>query len=85
MKPDALAEALRATLISPNECDSNLEPANVVDAIFVCGRIVCRGLKQVAANDHSNRVADGILELARAVDRLAEAVAGRLAREGLKS
>jgi len=81
MKPDALAEALRAMLISPNECDANGECANVVDAIFACGRIVSHGLKQVAANDHSTRVADGIFELARAVDRLADAAAGRMGRE----
>lgn len=30
---DTLASAIRETLISSNVCDSNLEPANVVDAL----------------------------------------------------
>jgi hypothetical protein len=78
MKPDALAEALQATLISPNECDANGECANVVDAIFACGRIVCHGLKQVAVNDHSNRVADALAELARQVGRVADALGAKV-------
>jgi hypothetical protein len=35
---DRAAEAIRAVLISPNEADRNLEPANVVDALFFIGR-----------------------------------------------
>jgi hypothetical protein len=38
MEQTDLAEALRETLISPNECDSNLEPANVVDSLFAIAR-----------------------------------------------
>jgi hypothetical protein len=30
-KTDHTAQAIRDTLISPNECDRNLEAANVVD------------------------------------------------------
>src|SRR5262245_42279496 len=33
-----VAKALRETLISPNECDANLEPANVVDGLFAIAR-----------------------------------------------
>lgn len=33
-------EALIHTLISPNECDSNLEPANVVDGLFAIARAI---------------------------------------------
>jgi hypothetical protein len=33
-----IADAIRNTLISPNECDRNLESANVVDALFFVGR-----------------------------------------------
>jgi hypothetical protein len=73
---DATARALWGVLQSPNEADSNLEAANVVDAIFAAGRIVCHGLKQVAANDHSNRVADALAELARQVGRVADALGG---------
>ena len=39
-----LADAIRDTLISPNEPDVNLEPANVVDGLFFIGRAI----KQVA-------------------------------------
>jgi hypothetical protein len=43
-----LADALRATLISPNVADSNAEPANVVDAIDLSGRRIGGGLFAVA-------------------------------------
>jgi hypothetical protein len=33
-----VANALRQALIYPNECDSNLEPANVVDGLFAIAR-----------------------------------------------
>lgn len=36
------AEAVRDTLISPNECDSNGESANVVDALFAIARSIRR-------------------------------------------
>jgi hypothetical protein len=39
---DALAKALLETLISPNEADSNLEPANVVDGLFAIARSLNR-------------------------------------------
>jgi len=37
--PD-VAAALQSTLISPNESDSNLEPANVVDGLFAIARAI---------------------------------------------
>ena len=37
-----IAQALKATLISPNECDRNLEPANVVDGLFAIARAIER-------------------------------------------
>jgi hypothetical protein len=42
---DRVGEAIRATLISPNECDSNMEPANIVDGLFA----IARALNRVAA------------------------------------
>jgi len=39
-----LAKALQATLISPNEADRNLEPANVVDGLFA----IARALQNIA-------------------------------------
>lgn len=34
----AVAEAVHAGLVSPNERDRNLEPANVVDGLFAIAR-----------------------------------------------
>ena len=45
---DQLADAIRETLISPNESDANWEPANVVDAIANAGRNVRAGLERLA-------------------------------------
>jgi hypothetical protein len=39
---NAVADALARTLISPNEADSNLEPANVVDGLFAIARALGR-------------------------------------------
>lgn len=39
---DETAKALRATLISPNESDSNFEAANVVDGLFAIARALTR-------------------------------------------
>lgn len=43
-EPDeqAIARALHETLISPNESDANLEPANVVDGLFAIARAIYR-------------------------------------------
>jgi hypothetical protein len=38
MPANPTAEAIRATLISPNESDRNLEAANVVDGLFAIAR-----------------------------------------------
>jgi hypothetical protein len=37
---DRIAEALRATLISPNESDSNGEAANMVDGLYAVARSI---------------------------------------------
>lgn len=53
------ADALRATLISPNEADSNMEPANVVDGLFAIARSIT-GLADTIgryAETHANRAA----------------------------
>lgn len=41
----SVASALRDRLISPNESDRNLEPANVVDGLFA----IARAIAQLAA------------------------------------
>jgi hypothetical protein len=40
-----IGNALRGTLISPNESDANGEPANVVDGLFAIARAI-EGLAQ---------------------------------------
>lgn len=44
MMTEQVAKALMETLVSPNESDQNLEPANVVDGLFA----IARGLEAVA-------------------------------------
>jgi hypothetical protein len=39
---DETTKAIRATLVSPNERDSNLEAANVVDGLFAIARALDR-------------------------------------------
>jgi hypothetical protein len=39
-KTDAVARAILRTLESPNECDSNMEPANIVDVLAKLARAV---------------------------------------------
>jgi hypothetical protein len=62
------AEALRATLISPNVSDSNWEPANVVDVLHDLGN---------AVEKHGGRVATGLESVASAIRDLAEAIRER--------
>jgi hypothetical protein len=40
LKEVVLADVLQAVFISPNETDSNLEPANIVDALCMLARAV---------------------------------------------
>jgi hypothetical protein len=47
MTKNPIAEALCNTLISPNEEDRNLEPANIVDGLFAIARAVDRLATQV--------------------------------------
>lgn len=45
-----VADVLNRTLETPNECDSNLEPANVVDGLFFIGksiRLLARTIEEV--------------------------------------
>ena len=39
---EEIARALLSVLMSPNELDSNLEPANVVDGLFAIARALDR-------------------------------------------
>lgn len=57
---DGVAAAIRETLISVNESDSNLEPANVVDAIVKAGRIVAASNEKIA--EAINRLCEILIE-----------------------
>ena len=51
---DEIAQAIRSTLISPNEADRNSEAANVVDALFAIARAghdIAAALREQAANE----------------------------------
>lgn len=48
VKIDPIAKAIYSTLESPNECDSNLESANVVDGLFAIARALDRVAKAIS-------------------------------------
>lgn len=50
-----IALAIERSLISPNEADSNLEPANIVDAICQLARAISRLAIAVEASQTSKR------------------------------
>lgn len=55
-----IAKAIEDSLISPNEADRNLEPANVVDGLFALARAIHEGsLRMTRA---LNNVASAIRE-----------------------
>lgn len=59
-----LAAALRDTLISPNESDRNMEPANVVDGLFAIARAlehVAKAIERLGLNEAATPM--GALEL----------------------
>lgn len=77
MKPDAIAGALTGTLISPNESDSNLEPANVVDALYFVGRSIRRATASEATCPETGTAIDlveALYILGKAGERMANAL-----------
>lgn len=86
-----IAQAIRDTLISPNEADSNFESANVVDGLYalmramrVLGRAIATSEDQRAGGAPiTGSLADAVREsgsaIAGALDHVAEAIraAGR--------
>jgi hypothetical protein len=57
-RENAIAKALMATLISPNECDSNWESANAVDGLFVLARAIRALAEAVKAGREPNEAGD---------------------------
>jgi predicted RNA-binding protein associated with RNAse of E/G family len=51
---DALANAISAALISPNEYDTNYEAANVVDGLFALARALNRVAAQLKRFDKAD-------------------------------
>lgn len=77
-RADDIAQALRDTLISVNEPDSNMEPANVVDAIVKAGRLIAFTIGR--ADDKTadrETLVGGLNRIADAIFRLAEVMEGR--------
>src|SRR5262245_61407953 len=69
---NSTADALRATLISPNECDSNFEAANVVDVVASLARATRSVSRPITPAD----AAPGRDAAGGAVTSLTEAVMG---------
>lgn len=56
------SDAIWGTLQSPNEADSNLESANVVDGLFAIARSITRLAKVIEGEDVAQAITDGIGE-----------------------
>ena len=80
-RADPIAQALRDTLISPNEADSNMEPANIVDAVVKAARLISYEIKpdqrDQAIVDGCERIASALEEVAHALDRLSDSLQER--------
>jgi len=80
---NAIAKAIKATLISPNEADSNLEAANVVDGLFFLARHIRNGLLWTGAGESKDSLGEAMehasARIAAALNNVAEAI-----REGNK-
>ena len=74
---NALAEAIRSTLISPNESDQNFEAANVVDGLFAIARAIdglAYQLKMLGNGDAATKMG--------AIEALGKTVSEALANKG---
>jgi hypothetical protein len=84
---DRIAQALTDTLISPNECDRNLENANVVDGLYEVSRAI-RGMGDAVTPHDAIGVNDGmggyvtslteaVMSVANALKLIADAISER--------
>ena len=84
MPNDHVADAIRDTLISPNEYDRNLETANAVDGLFAISRaldgvresITPKGASPTT-DAHGGQVGsltEAMLSIANSLERIASAV-----------
>jgi hypothetical protein len=83
---EAIADALRAVFVSPNVTDSNLEAANVVDAIDELSRAVWCATRRSGSPHHSElgaidahgeAIREAAATIATAIDNLAAAIRER--------
>ena len=63
---DAVAQAITAALVSPNECDSNGEAAGPTDGLYALARSVDRLARAVEVG--LGRVAESVEHLAEMLD-----------------
>jgi len=49
---NSIGDKIKECLISPNESDSNLEPANVVDGLFAIARAIAKLANVMSTMDH---------------------------------
>ena len=74
---DVIAAAIRATLISPNEADRNLEPANIVDGLFAIARAITSVSQSIDnATEELAALADVHSRLADTNEHVADAISG---------
>lgn len=81
---DHVADAIDRNFTSPNVADSNLEPANVVDAISHLASAVVKASKLLGNNDAATQMGaleafglvmkEGMHEIAVALDSIASAI-----------
>ena len=69
------ASAIRETLVSPNECDRNLEAANVVDGLFAIARALDHVAVTIAESFQSKQPQSDALEtIASAIGEVATVI-----------
>jgi hypothetical protein len=80
---DDLYAALHAVFVSPNECDSNCEAANLVDGLFAAARsarAVALAITPAAAPGHDESggtvisLTEAVMGITAGLHRIAEAV-----------
>ena len=84
MKANSTADALLQVGISPNVCDANLEPANIVDALAIIGNSIRTAGKWLGNGDaatpmgaleaHGMAIKEAGGEIASALRDLADAI-----------
>ena len=64
----SIADAIKETLISLNESDSNFEPANIIDGIYALGR---------THGYHAKELTEAIRQITSSLENVATAIADK--------